>query len=47
MSMVTDLPNAAAPLNVGQVSIANRVFLAPMSGVTDPIRLSSRQFTGK
>ncbi len=35
MSMVTDLPNAAAPLNVGQVSIANRVFLAPMSGVTD------------
>src|SRR5579863_6682586 len=35
MSMVTDPPNAAAPLIVGDVSIANRVFLAPMSGVTD------------
>jgi tRNA-dihydrouridine synthase B len=35
MSMVTDPPNAAAPLIVGNVSIANRVFLAPMSGVTD------------
>ncbi len=35
MSMVTDPPDAAAPLSIGDVSIANRVFLAPMSGVTD------------
>jgi tRNA-dihydrouridine synthase B len=35
MSVFKQTPAAAAPLSIGDVSVANRVLLAPMSGVTD------------
>ncbi|RUY99481.1 tRNA-dihydrouridine synthase, partial [Mesorhizobium sp. M7A.F.Ca.CA.001.12.2.1] len=32
---MVNLTKLAAPLNVGGVKLRNRVFLAPMSGITD------------
>jgi len=48
MSELTQVPTVPAPLKVGDVTIANRVLLAPMSGVTDaPFRrLAARLGTG-
>ncbi|TIU33868.1 MAG: tRNA dihydrouridine synthase DusB, partial [Mesorhizobium sp.] len=37
---MAELTTLASPLDVGGVKIRNRVFLAPMSGITDePFRL--------
>ena len=43
-----DLPNLAEPLVVGNVALRNRVFLAPMSGITDAVfrRLADRHGAG-
>jgi nifR3 family TIM-barrel protein len=45
---MTDLPNLAEPLVVGNVALRNRVFLAPMSGITDAVfrRLADRHGAG-
>lgn len=45
---MTDLPNLSEPLVVGNVVLRNRVFLAPMSGITDAVfrRLADRHGAG-
>ena len=45
---MTDLPDLSAPLHIGDVVLPNRVFLAPMSGVTDAAfrRLADRHGAG-
>lgn len=45
---MTDLSNLAEPLLVGNVALRNRVFLAPMSGITDAVfrRLADRHGAG-